>query len=403
MIATISPGPLRGIVRAPSSKSAAHRALICAALSDGPTQLHLTGLNEDISATIACLTALGARIDWEGERGQLSVRPAGRSHMPAAAPLDLHCGESGSTLRFLLPLACALGAKARLTGCGRLPERPNAALVQALRAHGAAIDSDLLPMNVSGPLSGGRWELPGNVSSQYITGLMFALPLLREDSEIRLTAPLASAAYVDMTLGMLDRFGIAVEPTASGWLLPGRQSYRSPGALTVEGDWSAAAFWFAANALGSHISVEGLSPDSAQGDRAATELLGQRTIDATNVPDLVPALAAAAAVLPQRTVITGAARLRLKESDRLEAVSKMIASMGGRAEVTADGLILQGCPQPHGGVVNGYSDHRIVMAAAILATHADGPVTITGAEAVNKSYPDFFRDFAKLGGRVHVE
>ena len=419
MNAVIRPGTLRGSVRVPASKSAAHRALIAAALADGLTTIHINALNDDIEATAECLMDLGALIDYFERRGIMAVRPIesapnlaravmgvegkAASHVDLRAGVELDCGESGSTLRFLLPVACALGVNTRFIGHGRLPERPNAILVDALRAHGAVIDSDRLPLNASGSLAGGLWELPGDVSSQYVTGLMFALPLLPRDSEIRLTTRLESAAYVDMTVDMLDRFGVAVEPTGSGWRVPGNQVYRSPEALAVEGDWSAAAFWLAANAMGSDIDVDGLSYRTTQGDRAVTDLLGQPVIDASGVPDLVPALAAAAATMPRRTVITGAARLRLKESDRLESTAGMIRALGGRVEVREDGLAIDGGAPLNGGTVDGANDHRIVMAAAILATRAGGPVTITGAEAVGKSYPDFFRDFEKLGGNVHVE
>ena len=393
----VTPGPLAGAVRVPASKSAAHRLLICAALADGPTRIALSATNRDIEATAACLRALGAGIERQGSF--MSVSPIAR--IPESAVLD--CGESGSTLRFLLPVAAALGVKATFTGHGRLPGRPNAPLVDALRAHGARIDNDLLPMAVSGPLTGGRWTLPGDVSSQYVTGLLFALPLLDGDSEIELTTPLASAAYVDMTLQALRQFGIAVEPTDSGWRVPGSQRYRTPGEAEVEGDWSAAAFWLAANAIGAEVQVVGLSDSSAQGDKAVVRLLGQQEIDASGVPDLVPALAAAAVVAPGRTVITGAARLRLKESDRLRATADMIAALGGRAEVTEDGLVIEGGLPLRGGTVEGFGDHRIVMAAAILATRASGPVRVTDAQAVRKSYPGFFDDFRALGGRVHVE
>lgn len=397
MIATVFPGRLAGTVRAPASKSAAHRALICAALSDDPTFIRIGALSRDIEATIGCLRALGAGI--EAADGGLAVRPIRET----AADAVLDCGESGSTLRFLLPVACALGARARFTGRGRLPERPIAALAAALRAHGAAIDADVLPMTVCGPISSGRWTLPGDVSSQYVTGLLFALPLLAEDSAIILTTPSESAAYVDMTLDALRQFGVVVEETPRGWRVPGGQAYRSPGEITVEGDWSAAAFWHAANAMGSDITVEGLRDTTAQGDRAILDLLGRPQIDARGVPDLVPALAVAAAALPQRTVITGAARLRLKESDRLEAVAALLRALGGSVEITADGLVIEDGRPLRGGAVDGFGDHRIVMAAAIAATVADAPVRIAGAEAVAKSYPDFFRDFMTLGGRVHVE
>ena len=419
MNVTVHPGKLAGAVRAPASKSAAHRALIAAALSDGLTTLHITRLNDDIEATIDALMALGALIDHDPLKGRLIVRPvegapglpralsglAGKAaaHADYAREIELDCGESGSTLRFLLPVAAALGAKARFVGRGRLPQRPNQALADALRQHGAAIDSDVLPMNVMGSLSGGLWTLPGDVSSQYVTGLMFALPLLQEDSEIRLTTPLQSASYVDMTLGTLRDFGISVFPTGALWRIPGNQAYHSPGDVFVEGDWSAAAFWLAANAMGCEIDVTGLSRRTAQGDSAVEALLGRPEIDATNVPDLVPALAAAAATLPRRTVITGAARLRLKESDRLKAVADMLAALGGTVEITGDGLVIDGGAPLHGGTVDGVNDHRIVMAAAVLATRADGPVTIRDAQAVSKSYPDFFKHFAALGGKCDVE
>ncbi len=397
----ITPSPLSGAVRVPASKSAAHRLLIGAALADGPTRIDLSGMNRDIEATAACLRALGADIAEEG--GTLAVSPV--ADVPTEATLN--CGESGSTLRFLLPVAVALGVQATFTGHGRLPQRPNAPLVAALRAHGAVIDGDLLPMTASGPVEGGLWTLPGDVSSQYVTGLLFTLPLLKGDSEIRLTTPLASAAYVDMTLQALSQFGVAVEATADGWRVPGGQRYHSPGMATVEGDWSAAAFWLAANALGARIDVEGLRPDSVQGDRAVATLLGQAAIDATHVPDLVPALAVAAANRPMRTVITGAARLRLKESDRLRSVADMLGALGHAATVTPDGLIIDGgrprpCPAPVR-TVDGANDHRIVMAAAVAAAYGDRPVRVTGAQAVEKSYPDFFRDFTLLGGQAHVE
>ena len=393
MNVVVTPSRLAGTVRVPASKSIAHRLLICAALADGSTRVAISAMNRDIEATASCLRALGA--DIEGEGGVLTVSPIAR--IPAGAVLD--CGESGSTLRFLLPVAAALGVRARFTGRGRLPERPNAPLVSALRAHGAAIDADLLPMNVSGPIAGGTWTLPGDVSSQYVTGLLFALPLLRADSKIQLTTPLASAAYVDMTLQALAQFGVAVESTGDGWRVPGGQRYRTPGEAVVEGDWSAAAFWLAADALGADIAVEGLNPDSVQGDRAVRALLGQAQIDATHVPDLVPALAVAAAGLPQRTTV--------KESDRLQSVADMLAALGHDARVTADGLVIDGgTPKPCRQTVrtvDGANDHRIVMAAAIAAAHSDRPVRIVGAQAVEKSYPDFFRDFEALGGKLYVE
>lgn len=408
---TLTPGRLRGTVRVPSSKSQAHRALIASALSDGLTAIHLNGLNEDIEATADALMALGALIDYDPRKGLMVVRPIesapnlsrvleslsgkAQSHVDYDRVLELDCGESGSTLRFLLPVACALGVRARLTGRGRLPQRPNGPLTGALRAHGADIDGDCLPMAIAGGLRGGSWALPGNVSSQYITGLLFALPLLDEDSDLRLTTPLQSTGYVDMTLESLRDFGIRIDTTDGGFTIPGRQSYHTPEDVYVEGDWSAGAFWHAANALVSSVAIEGLSLRSTQGDRAIVDLLGRAEIVAQDVPDLVPVLAAVAAARPGRTAITGAGRLRYKESDRLKATADMIIALGGRAVETEEGLIIDGGPI-RGGTVQGYNDHRIVMAAAILATVAEGPVTITDSEAVAKSYPAFFEDFYRL-------
>ena len=247
----ITPAKLAGTVRVPASKSAAHRLLISAALADGPTAVRVSALNRDIEATLNCLAALGAGIERDGDVIGVTpipikievggATPRGAVPPPlqpgsAASDVELDCGESGSTLRFLLPVACALGGDARVVGHGRLPLRPNAPLTDALRAHGARIDNDLLPMRLRGPIVGGRWTLPGDVSSQYVTGLLFALPLLDEDSEIALTTPLQSASYVAMTLEALRLFGIVVEPTDSGWKIPGGQRYHSPGTVEAEGD-----------------------------------------------------------------------------------------------------------------------------------------------------------------------
>lgn len=396
MNAVLHPGLLRGSVRVPPSKSAAHRMLIAAALADAPTEMEISALNEDILATIGCLRALGAEIEYTD--AGLRVRPIGAS---LRAQASLSCGESGSTLRFMLPVAAALGVECTFSGAGRLPERPNRILTDALNAHGVRADRELLPIQLSGRLRGGTYAVAGNVSSQYITGLLLALPLCAEDSEIVLTKALESASYVGITLEALSMFGVRVYETPQGWRIPGGQRYMTPGRVQVEGDWSAAAFWLAANALGSRVACEGLRADSAQGDRAMVQRLNALggEIDVSDTPDLVPALAVAAAAHPGRTHITGAARLRMKESDRLRAVADMLHALGGQAEEQADGLIIDGGRPFTGGTVNGVNDHRIVMAAAIAATAAQGDVTLTDARAVAKSYPNFFEEFRRLGGR----
>lgn len=407
MIAVVEPGKLRGTVEVPSSKSYAHRLLIAAALADRPSLVRLNARSADIDATAGCLRALGARIEPASEGLRVSPIPesarAGDGRRPAGAA-GLFCGESGSTLRFLLPVAAALGVECVFTGAGRLPERPNGALVDALNAHGARADGGRLPIRLRGRLRGGDYEIAGNVSSQYITGLLLALPLCEADSAVRLTTPLSSASYVGITLDALARFGVRVARVPEGWAVPGGQRYASPGEVCAEGDWSAAAFWMAANRLGGEIACEGLRADSAQGDRAICALLGRLggEIDATDTPDLVPALVVAAATHPGVTRIAGAARLRLKESDRLRAVADLLRALGGRVEETDDGLAVEGVRRLTGGRVDGRNDHRIVMAAAVAATAASGPVAIEGAEAVEKSYPAFFDDFVRLGGRVRL-
>jgi len=400
MNVTVFPGWLQGRVTAPPSKSHVHRLLIAAALCEGETVLRCPGENADIVATLRCLRALGANIirreDGFSVSGPLSRAPQ--------APLD--CGESGSTLRFLLPLcaARASGASVTLTGQGRLPSRPNGPLLTALRAHGAKIEGDFLPLTVEGGLAPGGFALPGSVSSQFFTGLLFALPLLRDDSTLTYTSPLESMPYVDLTLSVLRQFGIRIKAMENGWRVPGNQAYCSPGRAEAEGDWSAAAFFLGANALGSAVAADGLSAASCQGDRAMEELLAKTggEICVTDTPDLMPILSAVAAASPgKETRITGGARLRLKESDRIAAMADAIRALGGDAQETPDGLMIRG-ERLRGGTVDGRGDHRVVMAAAIAATACAGPVTILGAEAVEKSYPDFWKDFEALGGNTHV-
>ncbi|MBE5808428.1 MAG: 3-phosphoshikimate 1-carboxyvinyltransferase [Clostridiales bacterium] len=400
MIAVIRPHRLQGSVDVPASKSYAHRMLIAAALSDRPTDIACNALNADISATIDCLRALGAHIDLSD--GSIRVGPVAKGRVEDAY---LDCNESGSTLRFMLPVAAALGRPCRFDGRGRLPERPNDVLTDAMQDHGMELDRSLLPIAMRGKLRGGRYALRGDVSSQYITGLLFALPLCAEDSAIELTTPLESSAYVDMTTDTLDAFGIRVSGTEGGWRIPGLQRYMSPGSIAVEGDWSSAAFWLAANALGHRIDVRGLNADSRQGDRAISRLLRHLggTIDLRETPDLAPILAVAASLHGGTTRFTGGARLRLKESDRLKATADLIAALGGRCDEGPDGLTVYGVEQLKGGAVQGQNDHRIVMAAAIAATRAAGEVVITDAQAVSKSYPGFFDDYRRLGGDIRVE
>ena len=394
----IQSSKLQGTVVVPSSKSFAHRQLIAAALSDNPTKIFVNTLSEDIFSTMDCILSLGAEIT-KTEEGFLCIEPA------AVMPEKVHffCKESGSTLRFMLPVAAVLGLDATFTGSGRLPERPNAVLTEALRQHNVQADRDFLPLHLSGKLTGGLYEISGNISSQYITGLLLALPLCKLDSHIHFTTPVESAAYIKITLQVLSQFGIKVVKEENGYFIPGNQAYHSPGILLTEGDWSSAVFWHCANKMGAHIQITGLNQVSCQGDRSINEQLNHlgSTIDVSQTPDSLPALAVAACMHPGTTHFVGAARLRIKESDRLATITAMLRALGQNVTENQDGLIIQGGTPFTGGTVNGCNDHRIVMSAAIAACFAQAPVTILGVEAVRKSYPHFFDDLISLGGKVN--
>lgn len=410
MIAVIPGGKLAGSIKAVASKSCAHRLLICAALSDAPCTVEIAELSADIEATVRCLSALGAGIEKTPEGYFVSpIDWTGRRDCA------LDCGESGSTLRFLLPLAARLpeGSKIHFAGRGRLPERPNTALIEAMRLHGVHVSSDYLPMAVEGPMGSGLYELPGNVSSQFISGLLFTLPALQGDSQIRFTTNVESGSYIGLTIDALKAFGIRIHAVSGGYDIPGNQVFRSPGKISAEGDWSNAAFWLAAKALGSEIETTGLNMNSAQGDRAVVKVLDSMRaedgrlvgakIDASDIPDLVPVLSVVATQAEGETLFFNAGRLRIKECDRLRAMRETLSSLGADIEETADGLIVRGKTRLHGGTVDSFNDHRIAMSMAVAATAASGEIRITGAEAVAKSYPAFWEDYRKLGGRVVLE
>lgn len=388
MLQTISQGRISGSIPAIPSKSAAHRLYICAALAEEPTEISCQGTSKDIEATRACLAAIRQ----------------GETLLP--------CGESGSTLRFLLPVAAALGLEVDFQMEGRLPDRPLAPLDQQLEAHGVTLSRpirhDLL--HLSGQLQPGDYVLPGNVSSQYISGLLFALPLLPGTSTLTVTGKVESAPYIAMTLDALRQFGVEIPRTGNVYTIPG-QPYRSPGRAVVEGDWSNAAFWLCAGALSGPVTVTGLDPDSLQGDREVLEILkrfgadvrqqgtsctvspGPLTaieIDAAAIPDLVPVLSVVAAAAKGTTRIYHAERLRIKESDRIRTVCAMLQNLGAAVEETADGLLIHGGKPLTGGTVDSANDHRIAMSAAVASVLCD--VAVEGAEAVSKSYPKFWTD-----------
>ena len=415
-------GALAGTVAAPISKSDLHRLLIAAALCPPgePTVIQGLTLSQDIEATAGILRALGAQVEFSENETRITP-PSSRSQ----ASILADCGESGSTLRFLVPVLAALGCEATFVGRGRLGQRPMLPLTQQLRLHGVSVENDLLPLTIHGPLTGGEFTFAGDVSSQYITGLLYALPLLKEDSTIRLTSPLQSMGYVKMTLDVLGRFGIQAEELPDGWRIPGGQRYRSPGQLKAEGDWSGAAFWLCAGALGRQpLTVTGLRQDSLQGDRAVCRILSQMgarlcwegdaltvtgapltavEIDGSQIPDIVPILSVAAALAQGETRIINAQRLRIKESDRLAAMAAGLSALGAQIQETEDGLLLSGKAELRGGAeVDSFGDHRIAMCMAVASTRCAQPVSIRDPMCVAKSYPDFYEDFRRLGGSAHV-
>lgn len=388
---TIDPRKLHGTIRAISSKSQAHRLLICAAFADQETVLHCADTNEDIEATADCLRSLGAQITRTDEAYR--ILPV---HQPPQKA-QLHCRESGSTLRFMLPIVAALGIETTFHLQGRLANRPLSPLWEELIRMGCQLshptESTIL---CRGKLTPGIFTIDGSVSSQFITGLLFAAALMCGETKINITGKLESLPYIRMTQAAMKLFGVDTE----SYCVSGNARFITPKFVSVEGDWSNAAFFLCAKALGSALDVTGLEPNSSQGDKAVAQILAQLeacpTIDASDIPDLVPILAVTAGAMNGAN-FTNIRRLRLKESDRVATVCAMLNKLGARTEATENTLRVfparyQGC------IIDAARDHRIAMSAAIAATVASGPVTILGAQCVTKSYPGFWQDYRKLGG-----
>ena len=425
MDAHITPGPLTGTLLIPPSKYMAHRALICAGLSRGESIIDNVSLNDDIRATIGALTVLGAAVDMRDRadypgRNTLVIRGTG---IPESRNREIDCGESGSTLRFILPVCCLQEGDTVLTGRGRLPRRPLDQYITPFSRQGIMIQrlgEDTLPLQVQGTLQPGAYELPGHVSSQFVTGLLFALPLLSADSDIYITSPLESRAYVDMTVSVMEQFGIVIEQPEryAHYHIPGAQSYKSA-SLAIEGDWSQAAFWMAAGVLGEEIGIRGLSPQSIQPDREIARILSSHVeyrddfllihpgrvsdfrVDVSQCPDLAPVLAALASVSMGESQIFNAARLRIKESDRLAAIAEGLGKLGAIITQSPSSLRILGKPILRGSRVRSWNDHRIAMALAAVSPRVEGEMIIEGADAVNKTYPGFWDDFKALGGEIH--
>ena len=413
-----SPFVPNGTVNVPPSKSDVHRAIICAAMANGVSRISPVALSNDIKATIGCIKALGADAVLEN-----NVLTVDGTNMYKNKTALLDCGESGSTLRFFIPIAAVGNINATFVGKGKLPQRPIGIFTEALPKAGTVCKTEGgLPLEIKGQLKSGIFEISGNVSSQFITGLLLALPILESDSEIVLTSPLESVGYIAMTIRTMKQFGVNIQATEKGWHIKGGQSYKTCD-YTTDGDWSQAAFFMVLGAVSGKVTVKGVAKDSTQGDKKCTEILARFgakvtqldnevtvekgklkaiTIDASQIPDLVPVLSVCAAFAEGTTKIINAERLRIKECDRLKATAELLNNLGGKVKELSDGLEITGVSSLKGGNVNGYNDHRIVMSAAVCAARSDEDITATFAMSINKSYPDFYIDYNSIGGKANV-
>lgn len=419
---TFSPAQLQGVAAAPASKSEAHRRMICAGLTHGTTVL--TGFmdSDDAAATARCLKALGASIHQEGDALSLT----GYAEKTARLPV-LDCGESGSTLRFFVPIALAMAGGGVFRMHGRLSQRPmdvyrDLFVPRGVRWHMGIGCDGAAELTVRGVLEAGHYVLPGNVSSQFVSGLMFALPLLKEDSTLTVVPPVESSGYIRMTLEALAQSGVIMQETAPfTWNIPGDQAYHAPNGC-LSGDYSQAAVLLCAGALGHDVTVTRLARETTQGDRAVLahlQALGASVseteegitvqgghlhgaeLDMCNCPDVAPIVALVCQMAEGRSILRGCGRLRLKECDRLAATVETLTLLGGQARAEGDSIIIDGVKQLRGGVtLPDYHDHRMVMLGAIAATIAQAPVTVAGVEALNKSWPEFISVYRDLGGKA---
>lgn len=399
----ITPTMLGGKITVPPSKSISHRALIAAALADGESKIYnLLDCVDITDATIGALRALGAEI--EQCEGYTRVKGIGR--IPEEADIDCH--ESGSTLRFIVPVAAALGCRSTFRGRANLPNRPITPYFTEFKKHGVTFITEKMPYITEGRLSGGVYKIAGNISSQFITGFLFALSLLEEDSVIKITSPLESKPYIDLTIDVMKSFGITVEERENEYFIKGGQKYR-PREYTVEGDMSQAAFFCVAKALGAELQIDGLNPDSLQGDREILRITEEfiRTgrgfdVNASQIPDLVPIMSVLACFGEGTSYIRGCERLRIKECDRLAVTSGELSKLGADIRVEGDTLVIKGVKELKGGECECWTDHRIAMSISIASQRCASPVILKGAECVSKSYPTFFDDFKMLGGKFDV-
>lgn len=412
---TFNSPSVKRCVRAISSKSEAHRALICAALADSETKIICSDTNADIDATALCLSSLGANIRRVEDGFTVTpIRSVTRSAI-------LDANESGSTLRFLLPLVASLGADCSFIMRGRLASRPLSPLYELLTNNGVSIsEQGKSPLFVSGRLRAGEYTLMADISSQYISGMLFALSVADGKSTLQLSGKVESAPYILMTLDTLKKFGADIEFDSENnvFYIDGKEKLISPAVFEVGGDWSNAAFMIVAGVIGSHpVTVSGLDAQSRQGDRGIVSILRDMgaeirvdsckitafpsalhgiSIDAKDIPDLVPILSVAASVANGDTVIYNASRLRLKESDRIESVCATLGALGADIVATEDGMIIRGKCRLGGGSVDSFNDHRIAMSASVASLICDGSVSISRFESINKSFPSFLDNFDKV-------
>lgn len=412
----IVPKPLNGVITVPSSKSLSHRVIIAASMAEGISTINNISQSEDILATIEAVQALGAKIELKDKKaivngGILSKKPKN----------CINCKESGSTLRFMMPLGLLSDDEICFTGRDGLKNRPLGPFIDIFDAQGIFYSSATLPMKIKGALKPGDFKLRGDISSQFFTGLMFALPVLDGDSNLYITTSLESRSYIDLTIDTLKEFGVEVLFNDNSHLsIKGNQKYKSID-YTVEGDYSQAAFWIAAGMLGHRVECRNLNTHSRQGDKAFIDIMKKSgaqiniaessvtavesrlkafNADVSQCPDIAPILAVMAAVSEGISYITGASRLRIKESDRLKAISTELNKLGAEIIEKEDHLIIKGKENLKGGEADSWGDHRIAMALSIASIKCTSPVTIINSDAVNKSYPEFYDDFIKLGGII---
>lgn len=408
---TLTPNALNGTVIVPPSKSMAHRAVICASLAAGRSTIKNIQLSDDILATIEGMRSFGAIISYDDQ----TLTIDGIRNGAAKESRTINCNESGSTLRFLIPLATLFTGETHFIGQGHLGKRPlepYQELFDAQSLHYNQATTENLQLSVAGPLTSGIYEMRGDISSQFITGMLLTLPLLAEDSILKITTHLESKGYIDLTLSVLQSFGIVIEQDEDGqeYRIKGQQAYTARD-YTVEGDYSQAAFWLSANALGNELLVNGLDSDSLQGDQAIVSILetvnggsndSERIIDGAQVPDIIPVVALVAALSKGKTKIINLERLRIKESDRLVATQKELTALGAQIEIVGDSLLIEGVSELSGGQeVWSHKDHRMAMMLAIASTVCQEPIHIKDTDCVKKSYPNFWETFQQLGGKIH--